>query len=112
MSIFASQAVLRQQFAANQLLGMVKASLAEITNRKVTSYNTLRRIQRERKRVVEPTAAQAEAGNYRKGHIRIHGLDITIENPKGSTRSGVDNNGKAWSTEMKHDYGYIRKMRS
>lgn len=35
-----------------------------------------------------PTAAQAEAGNYRKGHTRIAGLDISIENPAGSTRFG------------------------
>lgn len=56
-----------------------------------------------------PTEAQREAGNYRKGHVRIHGLDISIENPKGSTRSGTDKSGKAWSVKLKHDYGYIRR---
>ena len=55
-----------------------------------------------------PTEAQKEAGNYRKGHIKVDGFDIALENPKGSTRSGKDANGKEWSITMKHDYGYIR----
>lgn len=55
-----------------------------------------------------PTEAQKEAGNYRKGHIKLDGYDISIENPKGSTRSGVDANGQQWSVTMQNDYGYIR----
>ena len=55
-----------------------------------------------------PTEAQKEAGNYRKGHIKVDGYDIALENPKGTTRSGKDANGKEWSITMKHDYGYIR----
>ena len=55
-----------------------------------------------------PTEAQKEAGNYCKGHIKVDGYDIALENPKGSTRSGKDANGKEWSITMKHDYGYIR----
>lgn len=55
-----------------------------------------------------PTAAQKEAGNYQKGHIQIDGYDITIENPKGSVRSGVDANGNKWETTMHNTYGYIR----
>lgn len=54
-----------------------------------------------------PTKEQIEAGNYKKGHVRISGIDISIENPKGSVRSGVDNKGKKWSTTLKHHYGYI-----
>lgn len=56
----------------------------------------------------EPTEAQKEAGNYKKGKVRLHGLDISIENPKGSTRKGKDQNGKEWSSEMKHHYGDIK----
>lgn len=55
-----------------------------------------------------PTDAQKEAGNYQKGHIKIDGLDITIENPKGSVRRGTDASGKSWETEMHNTYGYIR----
>lgn len=57
----------------------------------------------------EPTQAQKEAGNYKKGHISINGLDISVENPVGSSRSGVDRDGKAWSNEMSHHYGYIKR---
>ena len=56
-----------------------------------------------------PTEAQIEAGNYKKGHVSIQGLDITLENPKGSTRSGTDPNGKSWSITMEHHYGYIKR---
>ena len=55
-----------------------------------------------------PSEAQKEAGNYQKGHIKIDGYDISIENPKGSVRRGVDANGKPWETEMHNTYGYIR----
>ena len=56
----------------------------------------------------QPTDKQKEAGNYKKGHVKIGKFDVTIENPKGSIRSGKDANGKEWQTEMKHTYGYIR----
>lgn len=55
----------------------------------------------------EPTEAQKAVGNYKKGHIRIHGLDVTIENPKGSDRTGISD-GKQWRVKMPHHYGYIR----
>lgn len=54
-----------------------------------------------------PTEAQKAVGNYKKSHIRIHGLDVTIENLRGSERGGV-HDGKAWSVKMPHHYGYIR----
>ena len=55
-----------------------------------------------------PTEGQKEAGNYKKGHVRLFGMDLSIENPKGSERSGVDADGKAWSQKMHNTYGYIR----
>lgn len=55
-----------------------------------------------------PTEAQKEAGNYKKGHIKINGFDITIEQPAGSVRSGEDASGKKWSQVMNNTYGYIR----
>jgi hypothetical protein len=57
----------------------------------------------------QPTDAQIEAGNYKKEHRRFRGLDISIENPKGSTRSGTDPNGHKWSVKMRADYGYIKR---
>lgn len=57
----------------------------------------------------EPTEAQKQAGNYKKGHINFDGLDISVENPAGSTRSGTDRNGKPWSVDMTAHYGYLRR---
>ena len=54
-----------------------------------------------------PTEGQKEAGNYKMGRVNIHGLDIAIENPKGSYRRGKDKNGKAWKCLMHNDYGYF-----
>ncbi|MCZ4284533.1 hypothetical protein O4H29_06760 [Marinobacter salarius] len=55
-----------------------------------------------------PTDGQKEAGNYRKGRVRVQGLDIAIENPKGSTRSGTDPDGNRWESTMAHHYGDIK----
>ena len=55
-----------------------------------------------------PTDAQKEAGNYRKGHLKFDGYDISIENPKGSVRRGTDADGNEWEQEMQNTYGYIR----
>ena len=55
-----------------------------------------------------PSEEQKKAGNYKKGHVNIQGFDITIENPKGSFRSGTDTDGNTWTTEMKHTYGYFK----
>ncbi|MEZ5386482.1 MAG: LPD1 domain-containing protein [Prosthecobacter sp.] len=52
----------------------------------------------------EPTPAQKEAGNYAKGHVRIGGHDISIENPAGSKRR------PEWPA-LKDHYGYIRSVR-
>jgi len=49
----------------------------------------------------QPTEAQKEAGNYKKGHITINGLDISIENPAGSRRR------PEWPP-LKHHYGYFK----
>lgn len=57
---------------------------------------------------INPTEAQKGAGNYKKGHVRVGTFDISIEQPKGSVRSGVDANGKKWETTMQNTYGYIR----
>lgn len=61
---------------------------------------------------INPTDAQKEAGNYKKGHIKVDGFNVTIEQPKGSVRRGKDANGKEWKTEMHNTYGYIRGTES
>ena len=57
----------------------------------------------------EPTEGQKKAGNYRKEHRMFHGLDISIENKKGSVRSGKDAHGTKWRCTLPADYGYIKR---
>ena len=54
-----------------------------------------------------PTDGQKEAGNYKKGHVKVAGFNISIEQPRGSVRSGTDTNGKKWSVTMNNTYGYM-----
>ena len=55
-----------------------------------------------------PSEAQKKAGNYKKGHLSFGGYDFTVETPKGTTRSGKDEQGKPWSVTMHDTYGYIK----
>lgn len=91
----------------------------EKTQENETSFEMMNRIAAEQKAKhdiseaeqqvnVNPTEAQKEAGNYKKGHIQIDGFDMSIEQPKGSVRSGKDASGKEWSVTMNNTYGYIR----
>lgn len=57
----------------------------------------------------EPTQAQKEANNYKAGHLSWNGLGLTIENPKGSERKGIDPDGKPWKVRLAAHYGYIKR---
>lgn len=66
-------------------------------------------------RTVKPTVRRGEDSHVvgkmepsRLPKIRMHGLNLVIENPRGTFREGVDLNGDEWSVEMVHHYGYIR----
>ena len=39
--------------------------------------------------------------------MKVGPFDVVIEQPRGSVRSGVDANGKAWETTMQNTYGYF-----
>lgn len=54
-----------------------------------------------------PSEAQCQAGNYRVGRVNIHGLPVSIEQPRDSVRCGTDASGKAWRSRMAAHYGYI-----
>jgi len=56
---------------------------------------------------LSPTDNQKIKGNYRKGSFTLFGMKITIENAKGSTRKGVDPDGKSWECTMNNTYGYF-----
>lgn len=59
-----------------------------------------------------PSLAKFEAGNYRKGHVRVQGIPIAIENARGSIRSGVAADGERWATIMPAHYGYVNRTRA
>jgi hypothetical protein len=48
------------------------------------------------------------SGHKLQGRTKIQGMDISIENKKGSVRKGTDKDGHDWSIKMNFDYGYIR----
>ncbi len=48
------------------------------------------------------------SGYKLQGRTKLYGMDISIENKKGSYRKGVDSDGHKWKTLMHYDYGYIR----
>jgi hypothetical protein len=79
----------------------LKHIIKEITNKEIT--------EKANEADKNPTQAQKEKGNYKMGHVNINGFAITIENPKGSYRKGVDKDGKEWKTKMKNHYGYFTK---
>lgn len=49
-----------------------------------------------------PTERQRSSGNYAKGHLKIAGIDIAIENPAGTVRR------QGWPVLSSH-YGYIKR---
>lgn len=88
-------------------------SITDYAERVAEEHQAQRTRKEEEAKVdTNPTDAQKEAGNYKKGHIKVDGLDITIEQPKGSIRRGTDANGKQWESEMHNTYGYIRGTES
>ena len=88
-------------------------SITDYAERVAEEHKAQRTRKEEEAKVdTNPTDAQKEAGNYKKGHIKVDGLYITIEQPKGSIRRGTDANGKQWESEMHNTYGYIRGTES
>nr|AKN37058.1 Phage protein [Vibrio cyclitrophicus]AKN38233.1 hypothetical protein [Vibrio splendidus] len=59
----------------------------------------------------QPTQGQKQVGNYKKGRVKFGDFDVTIENPIGSTRSGVSESGVEWSIKLKNHYGDLQKTK-
>lgn len=89
--------------------GKMNYVIFDENNAKITSHTkfSLRLKSAIEETETNPSDAQKESGNYKKGHIKFGGYDYTIENPKGSTRSGKDADGKEWKVIMHDTYGYI-----
>jgi hypothetical protein len=60
----------------------------------------------------EPTDAQKEAGNYKKGAINVGGLNISVENPEGSVRRSKADAVDKWETTMTAHYGYVKGVKA
>ena len=97
------------QTAASKPHGNTTSSVRKDTDKSSVTQTIGEKVAKaEEETDTNPTEAQKEAGNYKKGHVRIGQFDITVENPKGSVRRGVDASGKAWEQTMRNTYGYIR----
>ena len=97
------------QTAASQPHGGISSSTCKDTDKSAVTQTIGEKVAKaEDETATNPTEAQKEAGNYKKGHVRIGQFDITVENPKGSVRRGTDANGNKWEQTMRNTYGYIR----
>jgi transcription elongation factor Elf1 len=86
----------------------IKHSFTEAAAHRIRAVMRLREsVSSEAAKAEKPTEDQAKAGNYKKGHVSLFGLDISIENAKGSKRTGTNKQGKKWSVTMPAHYGYI-----
>lgn len=56
-----------------------------------------------------PSEKQKNYGNYKKDHVWVQGLDISIENARGHSRKGVGKDGKEWHVKMPAHYGYLKR---
>ncbi|MGH7185312.1 MAG: hypothetical protein ACREIB_03405, partial [Pseudomonadota bacterium] len=54
------------------------------------------------------TDDQKDAGNYQHVHVKLHGLDIAIETPKGGIRKSRADAKVPWRVKMPADYGRIK----
>ena len=102
--------VIAQRNAGGNKEGKMNYVIFDENNAQITSHTkfSLRLKSAIDETETNPSDAQKESGNYKKGHIKFGGYDYTIENPKGSTRSGKDADGKEWKVTMHDTYGYIR----
>lgn len=107
---FVGVKVIAQRNAGGNKEGKMNYVIFDENNAQITSHTkfSLRLKSAIEETETNPSDAQKESGNYKKGHIKFGGYDYTIENPKGSTRSGKDADGKEWEVTMHDTYGYIR----
>lgn len=62
-------------------------------------------------RLTEPSPAQQDAGNYKKGRVSVQGMRLVIENPRASLRGWRAEDGSSGTNLMKFHYGYFEGVR-
>ena len=107
---FVGVKVIAQRNTGGNKEGKMNYVIFDENNAKITNHTkfSLRLKSAIEETETNPSDAQKESGNYKKGHIKFGDYDYTIENPKGSVRSGKDADGKEWKITMHDTYGYIR----
>jgi phage-related protein (TIGR01555 family) len=55
-----------------------------------------------------PLSVATEQAPWKLPKIKLHGMTLAIENPRGTTRRGVTLDGDEWSVNMPHHYGFIK----
>jgi len=89
---------------------LLMSKIDEIVEAKLKSLSG--NIENAASKIATPSDSQKESGNYRKGHVTIQGMRVTIETAKGTSRSGIGHNGKPWSTTLQNHYGYLKGTQS
>lgn len=56
-----------------------------------------------------PVVGDFEATKLPK--VKLNGMVIAVENPRGTIRQGMDIDGVKWSSKMPHHYGYIKGVK-
>ena len=88
------------------------ATAEDIAAFRAEKQATVGKVKKAADETQEPkSAAQAEAGNYKKGHVTVEGLPVSIETAKGQMRRGVDAQGRQWEHKSVTHYGYILRTR-
>lgn len=105
--------VAEEDLTAGQKAAQRAAALIRLDNRKYKVVDIDRAAQEAATSVQndlpQPTEAQKKAGNYKKGHVSVQGLDVSIENPTGSERTFMRDDGTTGSQTMQDNYGYIKR---
>lgn len=105
-----------QEPGGNQFAGVDLNELAERAKQQVTTAiagtpeperYSVSADEAAAKTLANPSEAQKKSGNYQKGKFSWNGMSVSIENPKGGTRSGKSLDGVEWSVVMPCHYGYI-----
>jgi hypothetical protein len=81
-----------------------------LENLRIRRGETKKQFEANTKRLMDQIAnppAEYDRKYKLQGRINWHGLDIAIENKKGSYRTGKDPDGKPWKTYMNFAYGRI-----
>jgi hypothetical protein len=59
-------------------------------------------------KIIETKKSLTYSGHKLADRYKFAEFDISVENKKGSTRSGTDKDGHEWHCRLYYDYGYIR----